>query len=179
MRALIDAKCDIDVTNNLNATALHAVIENNDIEAAELLLANGANVNLQTTQNNSMVHMAIYSGANDMLKLLLQYNPKFEAQTSKNALTHPAAVAAFLGEFEMLHDIMCYLVRTVLVYVYVVLGDCFRFGHVLTPPYAVRYSSTIYTYTHTYVHVLIIRSERPTQAHLTTKLTRQPTTRQF
>ena len=113
MRALVAAKCDIDVTNNLNATPLHAVIENDDIEAAQLLLANGADVNLKTTHNNSMVHMAIYSGANHMLKLLLKYNPTLEAQKSKNALTHPAAVAAFLGEFEMLHDIMCYLVRTV------------------------------------------------------------------
>ena len=69
--------------------------------------------------------------------------------------------------------------------VFVVLDDCFRFFHALARPYAIRSSSTIYihtrihTHAHTHAHVLIVRSERPTQAPLTTRSTRKPTTRQF
>lgn len=130
MRALIDAKCDVDVTNKVKATPLHAVVQNNNAEAAELLLAHGADVNIKTTEQNSMVHLAIYNGSHEMLKLLLKYNPKFETHSAKNALIHPVAIAAFLGEFGMLHDLVSYLVQTMLLY------DCLVISHACARRYA-------------------------------------------
>ena len=110
MRALLDAKCEVDVSNSRGATSLYAAISGNHIEAAELLLSHGADVNARTSDQNSMVHLAVYNGESEMIKVLLKHDPEFVTGSDKK-FVHPVAIAAFMGEFGILHDLVDYLVN--------------------------------------------------------------------
>ena len=119
MRALLDAKCDPDAANKHGATPLYAAIQNNHPESAKLLLSRGADVNADTGDHNSMVHLAVYNGEEEMVKLLLQYDPVFssgkddkkKSNKKSKSHVHPVSVAVFLGEFGILHALVTHLVK--------------------------------------------------------------------
>lgn len=98
IQLLIDLGSDVNATDNRGKTALHLAVKREDVEIVKLLIAAGANVNVQGTgDRQSPLHLAVsqenveitvalfQAGANPFVRNRRGDTPLALAQRSKNA----------------------------------------------------------------------------------------------
>jgi len=62
----------VNAVNNYKCTSLHVAIYNENIEAIEILLKNGAKVNSSEKNRETALHVAVFYENIEMAKLLLK-----------------------------------------------------------------------------------------------------------
>ncbi|XP_043497913.1 transient receptor potential channel pyrexia isoform X2 [Polistes fuscatus] len=72
LKILIQAACQVDLSNKKGDTALHLAAEAGCLENIDLLLENNANVHLKNNRNQTPLHLAARSHCLDSVELLLR-----------------------------------------------------------------------------------------------------------
>lgn len=75
VKVLLSYNPDLEITHK-NRSALTAATERGNTEVVRLLLEAGANVNHQSGQNNFPLQIAVAKNREDILRILMRYNPK-------------------------------------------------------------------------------------------------------
>lgn len=77
-----------------DSTPLHDAVEANNVDAAQALLEEGANVNARLSDGTTPMHIAILNNCEPMITLLLRYKADIFATDNDNTtLLHAAAIA--------------------------------------------------------------------------------------
>ena len=85
MRKRLGSGLGVDSRDGYGYTALHYASRAGHVDMCELLLREGASVNLQTNSSGSTpLHRAAYTGHLPVVKLLLQYNADPHARDADN-----------------------------------------------------------------------------------------------
>ena len=71
LKQLIDAGADLNYTDENGDTALHLAVQNNNIEALELLLRQKTNYNQLNNNGNTPLDLALEQKSNDLFNILL------------------------------------------------------------------------------------------------------------
>lgn len=78
VQSLLDLeRFDVNALNNVNKTALHYAVDNNNIELAKLLIEYGADVRMADS-GPSLIYAAIHSSDVGMVKLLIEKGARVE-----------------------------------------------------------------------------------------------------
>ncbi|MDA3911863.1 MAG: ankyrin repeat domain-containing protein [Bacteroidales bacterium] len=96
VQLLIDERADVNTKPYHSIqTALYSAVVNGHVEIAELLILNGAKMNITNSFKNNLLHLAAQNYVWEMLDLLLYYDMKVDAidEDNRTALHH----AAFFG----------------------------------------------------------------------------------
>ena len=80
-RLLTRTRIPINSCNSAGLTALHCAVANKHQHVVDVLLAQGAKVNVSDDKGWSPLHMAVANDDVDMVRLLLDYNADVEAMT--------------------------------------------------------------------------------------------------
>jgi len=89
LEKLIKSGANVNARNEQGETPLYIAVSDNSVTKIELLLSNGANVNLQNTgDGKTPLHRAVYSNYIDCAMLLLakDADPTIKAKNGKSAL---------------------------------------------------------------------------------------------
>ena len=93
VKMLLENGADVNLGNNIGATALHFASEHGHREVVELLLGNGANINLADKEGATALHTASEEGYEKVVALLLERRAKVDL-TDKDGTTalHVASI---------------------------------------------------------------------------------------
>jgi len=71
---------------------LHETIHNNNLRICELLLRNGADVNIKDSSNNTALYLAVSSMRIDCISLLIQYKADIHSKGVDNLSPYEIAI---------------------------------------------------------------------------------------
>lgn len=100
---LVNKGIDINHQDKKEMTPLHFCAQYNNITIAELLLQNGAKVNVTDCYGNNPLWYAVFNANNDyrLVKLLVRYGA--DALSKNNAIRSPLDFAKQIKDMEMIN----------------------------------------------------------------------------
>ena len=97
---IITRQTDINAKGGVHGTALNAALAKGELEIAEILLQNGANVNAVDLSGKSSLQRATEAGHSTIVDLLLKHKADVNLQESKECWT-PLHVTAWTGKLNI------------------------------------------------------------------------------
>ena len=98
VKCLLENGANIDFQCNDLETPLHKAVKSNNLQLVQILLQRGANMNLMSKENSAL-HIAIWEGYDDIVKLLIKNNADHSAaevtlQFTKSSRENPLTLAS-------------------------------------------------------------------------------------
>ncbi|KAL4239818.1 hypothetical protein ACF0H5_000620 [Mactra antiquata] len=94
----------VNHVDNEGASALHLAVQNNQAEVIDLLIENGAEINLQNNTHYAPLHMAVIGGQLDIVKQLLDKGANIEARDGDHMT--PVHRCSMYGKLEVLQVLL-------------------------------------------------------------------------
>ena len=110
IQALLDARCDLDLTDNNGCTALHNATRDFDrsLEAVKLLLDAHCDLNLKNNNGWTALHYATFSSSVDIVKVLLDAHCDLNLKDNNGwTALHYAACGGYVDVVKLLLDAHC------------------------------------------------------------------------